>query len=116
MLARAEQGLVVAAQRRAPVATDEASGVQARVLASRWRCSMGKRTRACTPLMKARPALQGVYLSSSVMLSSARRTWSGKGHRWAVSGLFFGLAPRVAGARQTNRRRSGPAHGAQCMR
>ena len=66
------QRLVVAAERRAAVAADEAGGVQAGACASRCRCSIGSRTSACTPLMKARP-WSSAYLSSSVTVSSALR-------------------------------------------
>src|SRR5690606_12977632 len=47
-------------------------------VASRWRCSIGRRTSACTPLMKARPCCKE-YLSSSDTVSRAWRTDSGKG-------------------------------------
>src|SRR5437773_12387310 len=47
-------------------------------MASRVRCSIGSRTSACTPLMKARPC-PSEYLSSSVTVSRALRTDSGRG-------------------------------------
>src|SRR5438105_13052781 len=59
--------------------------------ASRLRCSIGSRTSACTPLVKARP-LSRLYLSSSVTSSSALRMASGRGafigeklRRWGTS-------------------------------
>src|SRR5688572_17254015 len=47
-------------------------------IASRLRCSIGSRTSACTPLMKARP-FSRLYLSSSETVSSALRIDSGRG-------------------------------------
>src|SRR3954470_259577 len=53
--------------------------------ASRVRCSIGSRTSACTPLMKARP-VSSAYLSSSDTVSRALRMLSGKG-------AFMGASP-----------------------
>src|SRR5213595_421864 len=53
-------------------------------IASRVRCSIGSRTSACTPLMKARPC-SSEYLSSSVTVSRALRTDSGRGAFMGVS-------------------------------
>jgi hypothetical protein len=85
VLARFPKGLIVVAQRGATVAADEASGVFT-ASASRWRCSMGSFTKACTPLMKARPWSRE-YLSSSVTVSSALRMCSGKGAFIRVSSV-----------------------------
>ena len=54
-------------------------------IASRWRCSIGSRTSACTPLMNARPTVSA-YLSSSETDSRAWRMASGKG---AFMGRFL---------------------------
>ena len=69
--------------------------------ASRWRCSIGRRTRACTPLMKARPGGK-VYLSSSVTLSRALRMASGSG---AFMGEGLRGGRRLGRARGTRRRK-----------
>ncbi len=70
-------------------------------MASRVRCSIGRRTSAWTPLMKARPS-SGAYLSSSVTFSRARRMCSSRGRscgespdRWLTSGprLWRGRVP-----------------------
>src|SRR6218665_2892794 len=55
--------------------------------ASRWRCSSGRRTSACTPLMNARPA-PSVYLSSRLTVAMAWRMDSGRGAFLAVSNGF----------------------------
>src|SRR3954467_14681123 len=47
-------------------------------IASRFFCSIGRRTSAWVPLMNARPCSR-LYLSSRVTLSSALRTESGRG-------------------------------------
>ncbi|MEJ2027977.1 MAG: hypothetical protein P8X52_11215 [Limibacillus sp.] len=52
------QLLVEGAERRAAIAGDETGG------RSRWRCIIGRRTRACVPVRKTRPDSSS-YLSSS---------------------------------------------------
>src|SRR6218665_1091917 len=61
--------------------------------ASRWRCSSGRRTSACTPLMNARPA-PSVYLSSRLTVAMAWRMDSGRGAFMAVSN-GFATRPRL---------------------
>src|SRR4051812_12142566 len=76
-------------------------------IASRFLCSIGSRTSACTPLMKARPDSRA-YLSSRVTLSSALRTASGRGAFIVVD------SPGEEGFEGVSPARDRVAHSAEC--